>query len=61
MPSAAHFIYIPATILLGIVLGFVLAGRAARAAAAEKEERDRRIAERANARARVKDEAGSEQ
>ena len=30
MPTAAHFIYIPAVLLLGIVIGFMLGGRAAR-------------------------------
>jgi hypothetical protein len=29
-PSAAHFIYIPVMILLGIVIGWVLGSRAAR-------------------------------
>ena len=39
-PTAAHFIYIPFVLLIGIVLGFILGGRAARdefAARAEKE------------------------
>jgi hypothetical protein len=29
-PSAAHFIYIPVSILVGIVIGWVLGSRAAR-------------------------------
>ena len=29
MPTAAHFIYIPASLLLGIVIGWVLGSRAA--------------------------------
>ena len=29
MPTAAHFIYIPGVLLLGIVLGFILGSRAA--------------------------------
>jgi Tfp pilus assembly protein PilF len=29
MPSAAHFLYIPAVLLLGIVLGWILGSRAA--------------------------------
>jgi hypothetical protein len=29
-PSAAHFIYIPVMILIGIVIGWVLGSRAAR-------------------------------
>ena len=30
MPTTAHIIYIPIVLLLGIVIGFVLGGRAAR-------------------------------
>lgn len=30
LPSAAHFIYIPVVVLLGIVIGWVLGSRAAR-------------------------------
>ena len=41
VPTAAHFIYIPFVLLIGIVIGFVLAGRAARAAEAEREARKR--------------------
>jgi hypothetical protein len=29
MPSAAHFFYIPAVLLLGIVIGWILGSRAA--------------------------------
>ena len=29
MPTAAHFIYIPAVLLLGIVIGYILGTRAA--------------------------------
>lgn len=29
MPSAAHFIYIPAMLILGIVIGWILGSRAA--------------------------------
>ena len=29
MPTAAHFIYIPAVLLLGIVMGWILGSRAA--------------------------------
>jgi hypothetical protein len=29
MPTAAHFIYIPAVLLLGIVIGYILGSRAA--------------------------------
>jgi hypothetical protein len=51
MPSS-HFIFIPSVLLIGIVIGWVLGGRAARDAyAAElkrREERERRKAERAD-------------
>jgi len=29
MPTAAHFIYIPAVLLLGVVVGWILGSRAA--------------------------------
>ncbi|HEX6210090.1 MAG TPA: hypothetical protein VF136_04895 [Methylomirabilota bacterium] len=48
--GAGHFLYIPAVLLLGIILGWVLGSRAARDAfAAElrrREERDKRQRER---------------
>ena len=44
--TAAHFIFIPATLLVGVVIGWILGSRAARDAfAAElrrREERERR-------------------
>jgi hypothetical protein len=41
--TAAHFIYIPAVLLIGIVIGWVLGGRAARDAyAAELRRRQER-------------------
>ena len=41
--SAAHFIFIPAVLLLGIIIGWVLGSRAARDAyAAELKKRERR-------------------
>lgn len=41
--TAAHFIYIPAVLLIGIVIGWVLGGRAARDAyAAELRRREER-------------------
>ncbi len=46
--TAAHFIYIPMMVMLGIVIGFFLGGRAARDAfAAQKEKEDARAARRA--------------
>jgi len=46
VPPASHFIFIPAVLLVGIMIGWILGSRAARDAyAAElrrREERDRR-------------------
>ena len=43
MMSAGHFIFIPATILVGIVIGWILGSRAARDAyAAELKRREER-------------------
>ena len=43
MPNAAHFIYIPAILLLGVVIGWILGSRAARDAyAMELRKRERR-------------------
>ena len=43
LPNAAHFIYIPVMILLGIVIGWVLGSRAAQDAfAAERKRRERK-------------------
>jgi hypothetical protein len=48
MPTTAHFIYIPAVLIIGIVIGFILGGRAARDAfAAQKEKEAARAARRA--------------
>ncbi len=48
VPTSAHFIYIPFVLLIGIVIGFILGGRAARDAfAAQKEKEDARAARRA--------------
>ena len=35
VPTSAHFIYIPFVLLIGIVIGFILGGRAARKAPRE--------------------------
>jgi hypothetical protein len=43
IPSAAHFIYIPFSILVGVVIGWVLGSRAAQDAfAAELKRREQR-------------------
>jgi hypothetical protein len=57
MPTAAHFIYIPAMLMLGVVLGFFFGSRATRdAIAAEQARKEARTARRARAAA-AKDEA----
>jgi hypothetical protein len=49
--SAAHFIFIPAVLLIGIVIGWVLGGRAAQDAfAAEMRRRDERAQRQQRAR-----------
>ena len=46
--SAAHFIFIPATLVIGVVLGWILGSRAAQDAfAAELKRRDERAARKA--------------
>ena len=48
MPSVAHLIYIPSVLMIGIVIGFILGGRAARdAEAARKRADDAKAARRA--------------
>jgi hypothetical protein len=45
--SASHFLFIPAVLLVGIVIGWILGGRAARDAyAAELRRREERAARR---------------
>ena len=50
MPSTAHLIYIPAVLLFGIVIGFVLGGRAARDAQAARQRAEESKAARRAAR-----------
>jgi hypothetical protein len=50
VPTAAHFIYIPFVLLIGIVIGFILGGRAARDAFAAQAEREKARAARRAAR-----------
>lgn len=40
MPTAAHFIYIPAVLLLGVVIGWILGSRAAADAYAAQRRKD---------------------
>jgi len=43
VPTAAHFIYIPAVLLIGVVIGWILGSRAAQdAMASELRKRDER-------------------
>ncbi len=57
--TLGHFIYIPGMILLGMLIGYVLAGRVARSHKSMASEEDARsAARRARARARAKREAG---
>lgn len=52
--TLGHFIYIPGMILLGIVIGYVMAGRVRTASSDVKAEEDQRsAARRARARARA--------
>lgn len=51
MPTAAHVIYIPAMLMLGVVLGYILGSRAARdALLAEQARKEARAARRAAAK-----------
>ena len=53
--TSAHFIYIPMVVMVGIVIGFVLGGRAARDAMERQRHRDEVRAAR-----RAKRDAGPE-
>jgi hypothetical protein len=57
--TLGHFIYIPGMLMLGIVVGYILGGRASRAQAGDALEKDRRAAAR-DARRRAREAAGSE-
>lgn len=48
--TLAHFIYIPGIVLVGMAIGYVLGGRAAEMARAEKADKDKRRAARDEAR-----------
>jgi hypothetical protein len=54
-PTSAHFIYIPFVLLMGIVIGFILGGRAARDALAEEARKAAARAERKAAREKKQD------
>lgn len=44
--TLAHFIYIPGVLLLGIVIGYILGGRAAESSRSDAQDKDRRRAAR---------------
>jgi hypothetical protein len=50
VPPVSHFIYIPMVLMIGIVIGFVLGGRAARDADAARRRADEAKAARRAAR-----------
>ena len=50
MPTAAHFLYIPGVLLIGIVLGWVLGSRAAADAYASQMKKDAARRERESSR-----------
>ena len=50
--SAAHFLFIPAVLLVGLAIGFVLGGRAAADEYAVRERREKERAERRTGGAR---------
>jgi hypothetical protein len=57
--TLAHFIYIPAILLVGIVIGYILGGRAAEGAKAEKADAERRREARRARRERRGDDAST--
>lgn len=58
--TLAHFVYIPGLLLIGIVIGYVLGGRAAEAARADAVEKDRRREARRARRERQQAEHGAQ-
>lgn len=54
--TLAHFIYIPGVLLFGIVVGYILGGRAAMLAKAEADDKAKRRSARLEAR-RARDRA----
>lgn len=56
--TLAHFIYIPGVLLFGVVIGYILGGRAAELAKAESDDKARRRSARQEAR-RARDRAAA--
>ena len=50
VPTTAHFIYIPFVLIIGIVIGWILGGRAQKDQAAAEQEREKQKAARRAAR-----------
>ncbi|MCB9568106.1 MAG: hypothetical protein H6710_13000 [Myxococcales bacterium] len=58
--TLGHFFYIPGVLVLGLVIGYVLGGRAAVAQSADRDERDaRKAARRARQAAREGERPGA--
>jgi len=51
VPTSAHFIFIPFVLLMGVIIGWILGGRAQRDAAAAAEQAEKARAERKAQRA----------
>jgi hypothetical protein len=59
--TLGHFLYIPGVLCLGLLIGYILGGRAAEVARADRDEQARRRAARQSARqSRTESEAGPE-
>lgn len=56
--SLAHFIYIPGVLIFGVVVGYILGGRAAEMAKVEADDKTRRRNARQEAR-RARERGGS--
>ncbi|MCH9680143.1 MAG: hypothetical protein K0V04_01815 [Deltaproteobacteria bacterium] len=56
--TTAHFIYIPGIVLLGVVIGYILGGRAAKLAGSDEAGKGERRAARQRAR-EARERAGS--
>jgi hypothetical protein len=59
--TLGHFLYIPGVLCLGLLIGYILGGRAAEVARADRDEQARRRAARQSARqSRTESDAGPE-
>lgn len=55
--TLGHFLYIPGVLCLGLLIGYILGGRAAEVARADHEQQARRRAARQTAREAAREEA----